>query len=255
MKRIYSLFLALSSTILLHAQNNVGIGTNSIDPSAKLEVNASDKGLLIPRVALTSTTDVATILTPATSLLVYNTNTAGTAPTNVTPGYYYWDGTKWVRMTNTVKAQNGANISTTAPNASATDPYVELGGPLVRPTTVSALTATNKMSFTGTGVDAFNVAGATFSVDASNNRVGININAPKEALDVTGTIYGSVNGIFGGSYISGTNYENQFFTPTGADNTFHSEQFSTVTTAMTGISMFQNGGSSLEQDLWTHVHA
>jgi hypothetical protein len=34
----------------------------------------------------------------ATSLLVYNTATAGAAPNNVTPGYYYWDGVKWLRL-------------------------------------------------------------------------------------------------------------------------------------------------------------
>ena len=31
-------------------------------------------------------------------MLVYNTATAGTVPNNVTPGYYYWDGAKWVKF-------------------------------------------------------------------------------------------------------------------------------------------------------------
>ncbi|MBQ21657.1 MAG: hypothetical protein CMD31_12955 [Flavobacteriales bacterium] len=61
------------------------------DPSAMLDVQASDKGLLIPRVELTGTTDVTTIVSPATSLLVYNTSTVS----DVVPGYYYWE-TKWV---------------------------------------------------------------------------------------------------------------------------------------------------------------
>jgi hypothetical protein len=30
--------------------------------------------------------------------MVYNTATAGVPPNNVTPGYYYWDGSKWVRL-------------------------------------------------------------------------------------------------------------------------------------------------------------
>jgi hypothetical protein len=55
----------------------------------------SNKGLLIPRVALTSTTSTSPITTPvATSLLVYNTATTG----DVTPGYYYWTGSKWMRL-------------------------------------------------------------------------------------------------------------------------------------------------------------
>lgn len=55
---------------------NIAINTNGSTPdvSAMLDIVNSAKGLLIPRVSLTSTTDAATIATPATSLLVYNTN-------------------------------------------------------------------------------------------------------------------------------------------------------------------------------------
>ena len=71
----------------------VGIGIAAPDPSAVLDVSSSSKGLLIPRIALTGTTDAATITAPATGLLIYNTATAGTAPNAVVPGYYYWNGT------------------------------------------------------------------------------------------------------------------------------------------------------------------
>ncbi len=75
----------------LFAQNN---------PSAMLDVAASNKGVLVPRVSLTSTTDISTITSPATSLLVYNTNTIGTPPNNISPGFYYWNGTKWSILGN-----------------------------------------------------------------------------------------------------------------------------------------------------------
>lgn len=65
---------------------------------------------------------------------------------------------------------------------------IKLGGALSEATTISSLTATNKMSFTGTGVDAFNVDGTTFSIDATNNRVGIGTAAPGNTLTVNGTI-------------------------------------------------------------------
>jgi hypothetical protein len=29
---------------------------------------------------------------------VYNTATAGTAPNNVVPGYYYWNGSAWIQI-------------------------------------------------------------------------------------------------------------------------------------------------------------
>lgn len=79
---------------------NVGVGTNTPNASAVLDVSATNRGLLPPRVALTGATDVATIASPATGLLVYNTATAGTAPNNVRPGYYYYTGTAWYRVTN-----------------------------------------------------------------------------------------------------------------------------------------------------------
>src|ERR1039458_665844 len=68
--------------------NNVGIGTLTPDASAGLEIKFNKKGLLIPRVKLTSTTDVTTILSPANSLLVYNTNPAMTGGK---VGYWYYD--------------------------------------------------------------------------------------------------------------------------------------------------------------------
>lgn len=87
--------LFLLSPCLLAAQN-VGINATGTAPntSAMLDVDAANKGLLIPRVALTSTADVTTIATPATSLLVYNT----AAVSNVTPGFYFWNGSAWTRL-------------------------------------------------------------------------------------------------------------------------------------------------------------
>jgi hypothetical protein len=81
----------------LYAQN-VTINTtgSSGDASAMLDVDAANKGLLIPRVSLLSATDIITIAAPAISLLVYNSSTAGDFPDNITPGFYYWDGLRWI---------------------------------------------------------------------------------------------------------------------------------------------------------------
>lgn len=91
---------------VLHAQN-VGINTTGAAPaaSAMLDISATDRGLLIPRVALTATNSALPVTAPADALLVYNTATAGTAPNNVTPGYYYFEtaGTRWVPILSGVK--------------------------------------------------------------------------------------------------------------------------------------------------------
>lgn len=71
-----------------------GIGTTTPNASAKLDVYSTNKGFLPPRVTLTSVTDAATIPSPATGLLVYNTGTN----VNLAAGYYYWNGSNWATI-------------------------------------------------------------------------------------------------------------------------------------------------------------
>lgn len=106
----------------LNAQT--GIGTATPDASAKLEVAASDKGFLPPRVQLTAINSPNPITNPANGLMVFNTVTAGTNPFQVVPGYYYWDATgqKWVSLSTTVgNVQNQAIFRSTS-NTNALNP-------------------------------------------------------------------------------------------------------------------------------------
>ena len=96
----------------LNAQT--GIGTTTPNASAKLDVSATDKGFLPPRVALTATNVFSPIVgssSAASGLLVYNTNTAGSAPNNVVPGYYYWNGSLWVQISNGIIIDNSKSSS------------------------------------------------------------------------------------------------------------------------------------------------
>jgi hypothetical protein len=72
---------------------NVGVGTATPDGSARLEVNAPDKGLLIPRISLTNVSTAAPITSPAIGLLVFNTNASITGGSGI--GFYHWDGAQW----------------------------------------------------------------------------------------------------------------------------------------------------------------
>ena len=91
---------------------NVGIGIAAPNTSSILDITSTSKGLLVPRVSLISTGDVATITSPAISLLVYNTNVAmGGGGV----GYWFWDGAKWVQLLN-----GGTGWSTTG-NAGTVD--------------------------------------------------------------------------------------------------------------------------------------
>ena len=81
-----------------NSQVGISAGNCAPDPSAGLDVNFSNKGLLPPRVALSGLTIPAPVVSPAVGLIVFNTVNAGTAPDNVTVGYYFWDGTRWIPM-------------------------------------------------------------------------------------------------------------------------------------------------------------
>jgi hypothetical protein len=117
MKKI--VFTLLLLPLILQAQ--VGINTTTPDASSMLDINATDKGLLIPRVSIPNLNAASPITAPATSLLVYNTNTTTGA------GFYYWDGTKWTPFTggtshwtkvgNDIYNNNTANVGvgTTTP--------------------------------------------------------------------------------------------------------------------------------------------
>jgi hypothetical protein len=67
------------------AQQNVGIGTTTPNSSSILDLSATNKGLLIPRM---TTAQRAAIVTPAAGLLVYDTNFNQ---------FWYFDGTIWVQ--------------------------------------------------------------------------------------------------------------------------------------------------------------
>lgn len=103
-QKIFIFGLLLLAVALISNAQSVGIASTAItpDPSSMLDIQNANKGLLIPRVALTATNLAGPIALPATSLFVYNTATAGPAGTNVYPGYYYNAGTaaapNWVRL-------------------------------------------------------------------------------------------------------------------------------------------------------------
>ena len=167
---IFIFCLLFIVTISIKAQ--VGIGTNSPNGSSMLEINATNKGVLIPRVTLTGSTDATTIATPATSLLVYNTATTS----DVVPGYYYNSGTSgspvWIRL-NTNSLVTGANSGETIRWNSSNSQWQTTG--------TSALALGNQAGLTNQGFGATALGyWAGYSNQAANavalgNQAGSNI--------------------------------------------------------------------------------
>ena len=74
MKQVF--LLSLFCFLLTKTNAQVGIGNVTPNVSAQLEVSATNKGVLIPRLSLTSASDAVTVPSPATYLMVVNTNAA-----------------------------------------------------------------------------------------------------------------------------------------------------------------------------------
>ncbi len=173
-KQLLSLTLLITLTYYANAQS-VGINNTTPDASAVLDIFSTNKGVLIPRIVLTATNIAAPVVAPFTSLLVYNTATAGVSPNDVTPGYYYWNGTKWVNIGGDAWKLTG-NAGTTA--------------------------GTN---FIGT-IDAQDLVLKTNSIESmrilgTNSNVGIGVTTPSAPLQLgTGLFFGE-GGLTGSSTV------------------------------------------------------
>lgn len=193
MKKVIILFSLIVNYVSI-AQ--VGIGTNTPHTSAALEILTSNKGFLAPRIALLSNTDVVTISSPATGLMIYNTASSGTIPNVVVPGYYYYNGLKWERLVTTIPDAivefNTANPSTGSPvftpNTPASADYIY----------VSSVDASqwfwngsSYVTYVAPASTAWSLANTTN--DAGNNKtaniwrsgnVGIGMNNPTVPLEI-----------------------------------------------------------------------
>jgi hypothetical protein len=154
-----SLFLGIALSVFGLADSHAQIGIGNTSPQGALDITSVNDGLLIPRVALALTT-TATVTTPTTSEMVYNTATAG----DVTPGFYYWDGIKWVRIVTGAVSNDWTNTGNTGTTAGT--------------------------NFIGT-TDAIDFVTKTNNTEktrvTSAGNVGIGVATPQGALDITST--------------------------------------------------------------------
>lgn len=187
----------LSAFLFLSSITFAQVGINTEDPKATIDIvglptiNSSADGIIAPRM----TGDQlrlknAAYNTDQDAAIVYIT-TADTTPIgktiNVTsPGYYYYDATNsiWQAMKG---GGASAPLVTASNGLTETNSNIKLGGLITEPTTITGINATNKLSFTGTGINAINFGNNALSIDATNNRVGIGTNTPTAKLDVSGT--------------------------------------------------------------------
>ena len=103
-KNIINNFCILAFIICVSQNLFAQVGINVPNPEGALDLSASTFGIVYPRVALTGTSDILTVINPDTpglvsGTVVYNTSDAASDPndaiTDVYPGLYVWDGSLW----------------------------------------------------------------------------------------------------------------------------------------------------------------
>lgn len=125
--RFIRLFIIIAGFGFQHTCAQVGIGTNTPASGAGLDISFNNRGLLIPRVNLSSITDNTTIVQPAVSLLVYNTNAAITNGGGT--GFYYNAGTQGAPQWTRIQNATGTGQPWLTTGNAGTDPAVNFIGP------------------------------------------------------------------------------------------------------------------------------
>lgn len=146
-KRIIAMALLFSASIY----SQVGIGTSN--PSAKsiLDLSATDKGFLLPRMTTVQRVAMAPNNTTDRGMQVYDIDTLS---------IWYWNGSSWIQQGSKNIYDTNGDISPTA--------------------------STNReVNFSNGGV--LNFDQNTLAIDATNNKVGIGTGAPTFPLEVMGS--------------------------------------------------------------------
>ncbi|MCR9181713.1 MAG: hypothetical protein NXH73_02205 [Flavobacteriaceae bacterium] len=94
----------------------VGINTTNPSSGAILDINSTDKGILIPRVEIMDVYDNFTpVENPTYGLMVFNTNNLSGRG----EGFYYWNGSQWTMIGSDIPIFSISNkdiLSITIPN-------------------------------------------------------------------------------------------------------------------------------------------
>ena len=173
MKHIFCILLFISLSQILYAQT--GIGTTTPNASAKLEVASTTQGFLPPRITLTGSNDNTSIknaggtsITPATGLLVYNTATAGTAPNNVVPGYYFYNGNAWIQISGGLIIDNSKNAGFTLASTDNNKVFLMTSASNITVTVPNTLPIGFSCQIIQGGAGTITLAGSSVTLNSSN---------------------------------------------------------------------------------------
>jgi hypothetical protein len=178
MKKIYLLLVTTVLISVAFSQNNVGINNPTPDPSAALDITATDMGLLIPRM---TTSERINITSPANGLLVFDTDTRG---------FWFYDtnATTWKSLNSA-----GSNYSIYDSDG---DTFISVEENPDDDTARIYIAGTEKFRFSPKGIEVVNTGNSVFigegagkNDDLNNNKnVAIGTAALENSTDRSGLV-------------------------------------------------------------------
>ena len=111
MKNIIYIFITLIFSSTFAVAQNLGIGTQSPDPSAKLDVTSTDKGMLVPRL---TTEKREAISNPANGLLVFDTDRNN---------FWFYQSSEWIEILQTAGASAPPSLSNAGSLSIGSNPW------------------------------------------------------------------------------------------------------------------------------------
>jgi hypothetical protein len=101
LKRKHNLKMKTNFTlifIVFYSFMNAQVGIQTTAPEAQLDIKSTDKGLLIPRVALTSLTTEQPVTNPQGGSIAVSTMVFHDGSSGIDSGFYFWSGVKWEKL-------------------------------------------------------------------------------------------------------------------------------------------------------------
>ncbi|KAA3620834.1 MAG: hypothetical protein DWP94_11660 [Flavobacterium sp.] len=181
--KLFSICFLLLFTIAGYGQ--VGIGTTTPNSNALLDIDASVTmgGVLLPRVALSSSAGFAPLGSHVAGMTVYNTATTA----DIFPGIYTNNGSRWVRVEDSSPAAHSVSLATDIQISSATFANV----PSMPTLTFTARKTSVLVMLTASGIGYTNsMAAVQLRVRnvTSGTTIGGTNNKIQSYDDVTGTV-------------------------------------------------------------------
>ncbi len=152
------LFTLILSLVVLnsYSQNNIGINTATPDPSAALDITATDMGLLIPRM---TTSERINISSPANGLMVFDTDTRS---------FWFYDGnaTTWKNFSSagsnySIYDSDGDTFISVEENPDDDTPRIYIAG-------------TEKFRFGTMGIEVLNTGNSVYIGEGAGNNDNLN---------------------------------------------------------------------------------